>query len=133
MTLSALSKSAGGSRPRDLLLSQGRAWRIVLGRGAGVVTLAFLRDGLEDGRAELRDARFDVPIARWNGLVKHLLSDRKLLGGMLLDFASQKDQVAAVISDDRLLAELQRVALEATATLVEAEVLVLTPVRDDSR
>jgi hypothetical protein len=46
---------------------------------------------------------------------------------MLLDFASQKDLVAGVVANDRLLAELQRVVLEATAALVEAGALVLTP------
>ena len=110
-----------------MLLAQGRLWRVSLGRGADDVVLAILRDALPEELAEMRDLRFDVPLARWNRLVKHLLSDRKLVGGMLLDFASQKDLVAGAVANDRLLAELQRVVLEATAALVEAGALVLTP------
>ncbi len=110
-----------------MLLSQGRLWRVTLAKSAETVVLVILRDGLPEELHEMRDLRFDVPLARWNRLVKHLLSDRKLVGGMLLDVASQKDLVAGVVANDRLLAELQRVVLEATAALVEAGALVLTP------
>lgn len=111
-----------------MLLAQGKHWSVTLAKGATAVVLTLLRDALPEELAELRGFRVEVPLPRWNGVVKHLLSDRKLLGGIVLDFANQKDQVATAIGTDRLLAELQRVALEATAALVEAEVLVLAPV-----
>lgn len=108
-----------------MLLTQGRFWRAVLGKGAAAVQLSMQREGLDDELQALRDLRFDVPLARWNGVVKHASSDRKLLGGMLLDCASQKDLVAAVVGSDRLLAELQRVVLDATVVLIEEGTLVL--------
>ena len=115
-----------------MLLAQSRIWRVSLARGAEDVLLGILREGLPDDLGEMRDLRFEVPLSRWNRLLKHLLSDRKLVGGMLLDFASQKDLVAGVVANDRLLAELQRVVLEATAALVEAGALVLTPAGAES-
>lgn len=111
-----------------MLLAQSRSWRAARAKGAGAgVVLSLQKEGLAEDELELRDLRFEVPLTRWNAVVKHLLRDRKLLGGILLDSASHKDLVAAAIGSDRLLAELQRVALEATAALVEAEVLVLSP------
>jgi len=114
-----------------MLLAQSRLWRAVRAKGAGGVVLSLQKEGLAEDEHELRDLRFEVPLARWNAVVKHLLRDRKLLGGILLDSASHKDLVATAIGSDRLLAELQRVALEATAALVEAEVLVLSPALKD--
>jgi len=114
-----------------VLLAQGKIWRVSLARGADAVLLGILREGLPEEAGEMRDLRFEVPLSRWNRLLKHVLSDRKLVGGMLLDFASQKDLVAGVVGNDRLLAELQRVVLEATAALVEAGALVLTPAGAD--
>lgn len=113
-----------------MLLAQSRSWRAVRagrGKGASGVVLSLQKEGLAEDELPLRDLRFDVPLARWNAVVKHLVRDRKLLGGILLDAASHKDLVAAAIGSDRLLAELQRVTLEATAALVEAEVLALSP------
>jgi hypothetical protein len=57
--------------------------------------------------------------------VKHVHSDRKLLGGLLLDFANNKERVSAAVGNDRLLAELRRVLLEATIVLVEEEVVAI--------
>ena len=108
-------------------MAQGRLWKVTLRKGADALVLALQRDGLPEELPELRDLRFEAPLARWNGLVKYVASDRKLLGGLLLDFASQKDLVAAVIANDRLFAELQRVVIDATVALVEAEVLLLQP------
>ena len=110
-----------------MLLAQGKIWRVSLARGAEAVVMGILREGLPEELGAMRDLRFEVPLGRWNRLLKHLLSDRKLVGGMLLDFASQKDLVAGVVANDRLLAELQRVVLDATAALVEAGALVLIP------
>ena len=115
-----------------MLLTQGRYWRAVLGKSAASVQLSVQREGLGEELHELRDLRFDVPLARWNGVVKHASTDRKLLGGLLLDFASQKDLVAAVVGSDRLLSELQRVVLDATATLVEEGALVLRTASEEA-
>jgi hypothetical protein len=115
-----------------VLLAQGRIWRATLGKGAQAVVVSCQRDGLDDELGELRDLRFEVPVARWNGVVKHVVSDRKLLGGMLLDWASQKDLVAAVVANDRALCELQRVVLDATTALVESGRLVLRPAADEN-
>ncbi|HVP29916.1 MAG TPA: hypothetical protein VMW35_12245 [Myxococcota bacterium] len=114
-----------------MLLAQSKAWRATCPKGATGVVLSLQKEGLVDDELDLRDLRFELPLARWNALVKNVLRDRKLLGGILLDFASHKDLVATVIGNDRLLAELQRVALEATAALVEAEVLALCPAQKD--
>ena len=64
-------------------------------------------------------------MAKWTLVVKNVHSGRKLLGGLLLDFAKHKDRVSEAVGNDRLLAELQRVVVDATAALVEAEALVL--------
>jgi len=50
-------------------------------------------------------------------------SDRKLLGGLLLDFARHKEKVGGVVTSDRLLTEFRRVATDATVALVEAEAI----------
>ena len=76
---------------------------------------------------ELRELRIQVPLDKWNLVVKNVHSDRKLLGGVLFDFALHKDRVAAAVSSDRMLAELRDVILEATAAAVEEEALVLAP------
>jgi hypothetical protein len=68
-----------------------------------------------------------VPLSKWNRVMKLAHADRKLLGGLLLDFARHKDRVGAAVSSDRLLAELRRVLLDATATAIEESLLVLTP------
>ena len=70
----------------------------------------------------------EVPLERWNRVVKHVLSDRKLIGGILLDFAKHKEHVATAVAQDRLFFELQRVVLDATASLVERGRLALTVV-----
>ena len=52
-------------------------------------------------------------------------SDRKLVAGLLVDFAKHKEHVVTAVSSDRLLAEYQRVVLDATTALIESGVLVL--------
>ena len=106
-----------------MILHQGRFWRACLARGS--VDLEILKTSIPEELYEVRDLRFDVPLERWNRLVKHVHSDRKLLGGLLLDFARSKERVSTLIGSDRMLAELRSVVLAATATLVEEEVLVL--------
>ena len=129
-----------------MLLAQGRFWRASLVKGAGMVALeifkaslpedlydclllfngdAFFKASLSEDLYELKDMRIEVPLAKWNLVVKHTHSDRKLLGGLLLDFAKDKQRVSAAVGNDRLLVELRRVVLESTVVLVEEEVVVI--------
>lgn len=113
-----------------MLLAQGRYWRASLSKSAGAISLELRRAALPEDLHELRDLRIDVPLEKWNLLIKNVYSDRKLLGGLLLDFAKHKDRVGGAVGSDRLLAELRRVLLEASAVSVEEGVLVLTPPAD---
>jgi hypothetical protein len=108
-----------------MLLAQGRFWRASMTKSSGCVSLEVLKGSLPEDLDELRDLKFEVPLPKWNLLVKNVHAGRKLLGGLLLDFATHKDRVSAAVGSDRLLAELQRVVIDATAALVEAEALVL--------
>ena len=45
----------------------------------------------------------------------------------MLDFAKHKDRVGSAVGSDRLLAELRRVLLDATAVALEEGVLALVP------
>ena len=108
-----------------MLLAQGRFWRASMTKSSGCVSLEILKGALPEDLYELRDLKFEVPFAKWNLVVKNVHSGRKLLGGLLLDFAKHKDRVSAAVGSDRLLAELQRVVLDATTALIEAEALVL--------
>lgn len=110
-----------------MLLAQGRYWRAGYSRSAGSIALELRRTALPEELYELRDLRVEVPLDKWNRVVKLVHSDRKLLGGLLLDFARHKDRVGAAVGSDRLLVELRRVLLDATATAVEEGLLVLTP------
>jgi hypothetical protein len=110
-----------------MLLAQGRYWRATAAKDGRRVVIALTREGLAAGPPELRDPAIEVPIARWNSVLRHALSDRKLLGGVLLDLARHKEHVAGVVVTDRLLTELQRVVLEATAALVEADLAAVVP------
>ena len=115
-----------------MLLAQGRYFRAWLAKPSASVELGVLRDSLPEDLKDLRELRIDVPLDHWNRVVKHVRSDRKLLGGLLLDFAKSKDQVATLVSHDRLFSELQRVVLDATTTLVENETLSLRTVEAGS-
>ena len=108
-----------------MLLAQGRFWRASLVKGAGVVALEIFKASLPEDLYELKDMKIEVPLNKWNLGVKHVHSDRKLLGGMLLDFANNKERVSAAVGSDRLLAELRRVILEATIVLIEEGQVVI--------
>jgi hypothetical protein len=112
-----------------MLLAQGRYWRIRLGRkrASVVLTLADVPPDL----AELEDLSIELPIARWNAVVRNADSDRKLLGGVLLDGATAKDRVAKVVGSDPILSELQRVVRDATVALVEAGAAVIAPAEEE--
>jgi hypothetical protein len=92
------------------------------------VTLAILRDSLPQELEEVRDLKIHVPFEDWHRVVKQIRSDRKLLGGILLDFARNKDHLSAAMASDRLFLGLQRVVQDTTASLVEEGVLALVPV-----
>ena len=81
---------------------------------------------LAEDNPDLKELKIEIPLGKWSLVVKHVQSDRKLLGGVLLDFAKHKERVSAVVGNDRLYSELQRVILDATVTLVEVGLLVLT-------
>jgi hypothetical protein len=110
-----------------VLLAQGRFWRASLSKSTGSVALEILRSSLDEEFLDLREFRIEAPLDRWGLVVKYVHSDRKLLGGLLLDFAKQKERVSSVVGNDRLFAELQRIVLDATAVLVEEAQLVLRP------
>ena len=107
-----------------MILAQGRFWRAALSKDS--VALEIQRASLPEDLYELRELRIEVPLARWNRVVKNVHSDRKLLGGVLLDFAKHKERVSAVVGNDRLLAEFRHMVLDATMTLVEEEIIVLS-------
>ena len=107
-----------------MILAKGRFWRISTARQ--VVALEIQKASLPVELTDLRELRIEVPLPRWNRVVKNVHSDRKLLGGLLLDFAKHKDRVGQAVANDRLLGELRRLVLEATATLVEEEILTLS-------
>lgn len=106
-------------------LAEGRYLRAALMRGA--VVLELRRGVLPDELQELRDFQVAVPLEKWNLVVKRISGDRKLLGGLLLDFAKHKDRVGTAVGNDRLLSELRRVVLDATSVLVEEGALALVP------
>lgn len=111
-----------------MLLAQDRFWRVTVAKGKAAVTLAILKESLPAELEDLRDLRIEVPFEKWHRVVKQIRSDRKLLGGILLDFAKNQDHLAIAVGSDRLYQALQRVVTDATAALVEEGMLALVPV-----
>ena len=66
-----------------MLLAQGRFWRASSRTGGRSITLELRRTALPEELQELRDLRIEVPVEKWNRVLKHVHSDRKLLGGLL--------------------------------------------------
>jgi hypothetical protein len=110
-----------------MLLARGKTWRARWIKDTGMVGLDIAKGGLNEGSSELRELKIEVPLAKWSLVVKNVQSDRKLLGGVLLEFAKHKERVSAAVGSDRLYLELQRVIMDATLALVEAGALTLTP------
>ena len=108
-----------------MVLAQGRFWRASMREGKAAVILSMLRDSLPAELEEVRTLKIEVPFEDWHRVVKQIRSDRKLLGGILLDFAKNKDYLTVAVGSDRSFLELQRVVQDATATLVEEGVLAL--------
>jgi hypothetical protein len=111
-----------------MLLAQGRYWQISLAKGADQVVMGLQRENLPEELRELRELKIAVPLDRWNRVVKQVPVDRKLMGGVLLDFAQHKDHVSAAVGSDRLFRELQQVVTDATLALVESGALALSVV-----
>jgi hypothetical protein len=109
------------------MLARGRYWRAELLKGSEAVGVVLERDALRRELEELAEFRIEVPLRDWRRLVHLLRGDRKLLGGLLLDFARQKDRLSAVIANDRLYLGLVETLGEATVALVECDALSLGP------
>ena len=112
------------------MLAQVRCWRAELARSREAVLFSTLRDGLSDEHQELRGLEIEVPLERWNEVVRPMLRDRKLLGGVLLRFTDEEAQakrLTVAMASDRLFGELQRVLSDATLALVGEGLLVLAP------
>jgi hypothetical protein len=108
-------------------LSRSRLWRAELIEASDVVALALEPEALPRELEELADFRIELPLRDWRRLMRVLRGDRKLLGGLLLDFARQKERLASVIANDRLYLSLVEALCDATLALVESEALVLGP------
>jgi hypothetical protein len=108
-----------------MLLAHGRHWRITLARKKQAALLV-LAD-LPASDAELEGFEAEVPLARWNAVVRNAESDRKLLGGVLLDGATAKDRVARVVGSEPILCDLQRVERHATRARGETGGVQKTP------
>ena len=110
-----------------MVLARGKVWRAQWSKSSGTVGLDLAKAGLDEASSELRELKIEIPLAKWNLVVKNAQSDRKLLGGVLLEFAKHKERVGKAVGNDRLYLELQRVILDATLELVEAGALLLAP------
>jgi hypothetical protein len=113
-----------------MVLAQNRHWRVTLVRKRAAVLLVL--GNLPGEFADLEGFEVEVPLARWNAIVRNAESDRKLLGGVLLDGATAKDRVARVVGSDSILCELQRVVRDATVALIEAGVMLIAPAVEES-
>jgi hypothetical protein len=111
-----------------MLLAQGRYWKANYTKTTQSITLGLQRDSLPEELRDLRELRIEIPLNRWNRVIKYTRSDRKLLGGILLDFAKHKDHVGVAVTSDRLFFELQRTLVDSTVSLVEAGTLSLAVV-----
>ena len=115
-----------------MIVARGTCWRIDRQKTNVVVDLQ--KASLPQEFYELREARFEVPLEKWNLVVKNVRSDRKLLGGVLLDYAKDKERVNLVVGSDRLMAEFRRCVVDATVALLEEECLMLaTTERSEER
>lgn len=114
-----------------MMVAHGRYWRVALARKRDAV--AFSLEAVPGELEELDGFKLEVPLARWNAVVKQAESDRKLLGGILLDLSATKEQVARVVASDRLLTDLQRVLRDATVALVETGALVIAPAAAEAK
>jgi len=108
-----------------VIVARTRHWRVELPKGADAVAVWLERDTVPRELEELGELRIDVPLAEWQRLLRLLRGDRKLLGGLLLDFARQKDRLSPVLAKDRLYVGLVGALEAATLALLECEALAL--------
>jgi len=106
------------------MLAQGAHWRAELRKDGAAVALSLHKEVEPE---DVRDLRIEVPLDDWQRVLRVVRGDRKLLGGILLDFARNKDRLGAALASDRLFLGLERAVVDATLTLVEREVLTLAP------
>ncbi|HPG25134.1 MAG: hypothetical protein H6748_19265 [Spirochaetaceae bacterium] len=111
-----------------MLLAQNRHWRVTRGKGSKEIVIGLEKEELPEDWRDFRDFRLEIPVDRWNRIVKHVRTDRKLFGGVVLEFVNQEDQLPIVLGQDRLYGDLQRVVQDATSTLVESGTLALAVV-----
>jgi hypothetical protein len=97
-------------------------------KAATEVVVDLEKEDLPEDWRDFKDFRLEIPVDRWNRVVKHVRNDRKLFGGVVLEFANQEQQLSAVLSHDRLLGDLQRVIQDATSMLIESGALALSVV-----
>jgi hypothetical protein len=107
------------------MLARSRLWRAELPKGSASVAFTLERDGLPKELEELADFRIEVPLREWRRLLRVRHGDRKLLGGLLLDFARQKERLSAVIASDRLYLGLVEIVSPTTLALIEGDHLAL--------
>ena len=111
-----------------MLLSQNKYWRAMHPKASGEVVLSLEKEELPEDWRDLKDFRLEIPVDRWNRVVKHVRTDRKLFGGVVLEYANQEEQLSAVLGHDRLYGDLQRLVQDATSSLIESGALALTAV-----
>lgn len=111
-----------------MVLAQGRYWRATIPKGSHQIVLGLQRESLPEELRELREFKIVVPLENWNRVVKQVNVDRKLLGGILLDFAQHKGHVSMAVGDDRLFTELQHVVASTTTAAIECGALAVTVV-----
>jgi hypothetical protein len=111
-----------------MLLSQNRSWRVTRAKTATQVVVDLEKGDLPEDWRDFKDFRLEIPVDRWNRVVKHVRNDRKLFGGVVLEFANQEQQLSVVLNHDRLLGDLQNVIQDATSMLIESGALALTVV-----
>ncbi len=111
-----------------MLLSRNRHWRVTRSKSAAEIVVYLEKDELPQEWRDFKEFRLEIPVDRWNRVLKHVRTDRKLFGGAVLEFANQEEQLSAVLGHDRLFGDLQRVIQDATSTLVETGTLALTVV-----
>lgn len=110
-----------------MLMARGRYWSAELQRKSRSVRFQIEAAHLPDDLVELRDLRVEIGLDRWQRLVRTVYSDRKLLGGVLLEEANPEEMLSRAIANDRLATELQRIVIDTTTALVEAEALEIAP------
>ncbi len=59
------------------MLTQSRYWRAALSRGGSGVVLSLVRDALPEDLTELVGLEIEVPLTRWEDVLRHVRLDRQ--------------------------------------------------------